>query len=117
MKLYYSASVMINLISLFCIIFRAMGNRSLRILGYIALIPIMAYPLQGEEIVHTVHFNRSDVVFRKIGEYDGVFLKGCDVSSQIGEPQLPVYTLQIMLPENQAYRSFRVIRDDRFLLG
>jgi len=107
---------MINLISLFRIIFGATGNRSLRVLSYIALIPIMAYPLQGEEIVHTLRFNRTDMTFRKIREYDGVFLKGCDVSSQIGEPQLPVYTLQIMLPENQAYRSFRVIRDEKAVL-
>jgi len=66
--------------------------------------------LHSGEIVRRLRFLRSDLEIRTIGDYDIVTMKGCDISRDVGAPQLPVYTLQIALPGGMAFRSMRVIR-------
>jgi hypothetical protein len=68
---------------------------------FIALVLIFFFGLaqaEADEIYQSVDFTIADLVFSSSQGFDVVYLKGCDITDQVGEPQLPVKLLQIALP-------------------
>ncbi len=70
----------------------------------------LSSPSEGEthQIDKEITFVRSDLEVIKEKGFDKVSLRGCDLSSRVGEPQLPVRLLHIALPSGETVRGFRV---------
>ena len=47
---------------------------------------------------HTVTFAQSDLAVAELDGYDVITLPGCDLTGEIGLPQLPVFSLTLALP-------------------
>jgi hypothetical protein len=55
-------------------------------------------PAKADELLQSVDFSMTDLVFSSSAGFDIIYLKGCDITDHIGEPQLPVKLLHIALP-------------------
>ncbi len=52
----------------------------------------------ADEISQSIDFTTADLVFSSSQGFDVVYLKGCDITDQVGEPQLPVKFFHVALP-------------------
>jgi len=53
---------------------------------------------KADEISGSVDFSTADLVFSTSTGFDIIYLKGSDITDQVGEPQLPVKLLHVGLP-------------------
>jgi len=53
---------------------------------------------KADELLQSVDFSIADLVFSASQGFDIIYLKSCDITDQVGEPQLPVKLLHIALP-------------------
>jgi hypothetical protein len=53
---------------------------------------------QSAELFQKVEFFQNDLVFSTNTGFDQIYLKGCDMTDKVGEPQLPVKQVQVVLP-------------------
>ena len=61
-----------------------------------------------------ITFNRGDISFSKIEEYDVVKLKGCDATTiDIGFPSLPRASFSLLIPNGAEVRSVEIISVDK----
>jgi hypothetical protein len=58
------------------------------------------------EVKKTMEFSLDDLLFSKSGEFDMVYLSGCNITDKIGAPQLPVKSISFSIPANS--RAVRV---------
>jgi len=73
----------------------------MRIKLFFALVLIFLLGLaqaKGDELIQSVDFSIADLVFSTSQGFDIIYLKGCDITDQVGEPQLPVKLLHVALP-------------------
>jgi len=56
----------------------------------------------------SVSFDRSDLRFSRLGSYDIVELKGCDLLAEPGHPLLPQKLLRVAIPGDSRVKSLRV---------
>jgi hypothetical protein len=56
------------------------------------------YQAKADEISQSVDFSTADLVFSTSRGFDIIYLKGCDITDQVGEPQLPMKLLHVALP-------------------
>jgi len=75
-----------------------MRNKALFLLmlGFICLLG--ANQIQSAELFQKVEFFQNDLVFSTNTGFDQIYLKGCDMTDKVGEPQLPVKQVQVVLP-------------------
>lgn len=52
----------------------------------------------ADHVDYTATFSQQDLAVTKYGGYDVLTLRGCDVSREVGRPQLPVLSLTLVLP-------------------
>ena len=50
------------------------------------------------ELSQTVGFLQEDLTFSQSAGFEVVYLRGCDITSQVGEPLLPVKQVSVILP-------------------
>lgn len=62
----------------------------------------------GGEIKKTIEFSPDALVFSKSGEFDVVYLSGCNLTDQIGAPQLPVRSISFSLPANSRVEGVEI---------
>lgn len=55
-----------------------------------------------------VIFSKSDIQMGKIKDFDVITLADCDITRRIGEPQLPVRLVHIVLPPGTKVKDFQV---------
>jgi hypothetical protein len=55
-------------------------------------------PAKADELLQSVDFSMTDLVFSSSAGFDIIYLKGCDITDHVGEPQLPVKLLHVALP-------------------
>jgi hypothetical protein len=73
-----------------------------RLLAAALLVSMIAAPaLAGadEYVEQTVRFDEGDVATQRVDTFDHVSLPGCDLTRDVGLPQLPVLPLNIALPD------------------
>jgi hypothetical protein len=64
----------------------------------LVLCPFFPGQTASEEVVHSLMFSRSELKFEKFNDYDIVRIPNCDITREIGEPQLPVRLVLIAVP-------------------
>lgn len=91
----------------------------LRILLLTALIGIWgANPGQSGELRQRIEFSLDDLTFSVSEGYDVVYLQGCEVTNQVGEPQLPVKLVQMVVPSGSEIKEVVVVSSkSEFLPG
>ncbi len=72
--------------------------------------------LRGAGTAATVSFSRGDLEILGVSGYDHIFLKGCDLTDQVGKPQLPVFIHHVALPEGAVITDVKVIETRDVLL-
>jgi hypothetical protein len=68
---------------------------------FLALVLILFFGLvqvKADELSGSVDFSTADLVFSSSKGFDIIYLKGSDITDQVGEPQLPVKLLHVALP-------------------
>ncbi|MBN2564734.1 MAG: T9SS type A sorting domain-containing protein [Candidatus Eisenbacteria bacterium] len=60
-------------------------------------------------VEHTVRFDESDLAVERIDGYDHITLPGCDLTRDVGLPQLPVLPLTIALPHGARVTDLEVV--------
>mgnify|MGYP001040446589 CR=1 FL=1 len=58
-------------------------------------------PAAAGTLVEEIRFDRQDLTFLTVGEYDVVTLRGADFTSEVGAPCLPAKTIHILLPPSK----------------
>jgi hypothetical protein len=67
----------------------------------------------ANELIQTVNFSKSSLVFEKEKEYDLVKLSQAHLMNQIGKPALPVKNIFLVLPDNAEVIGVEVISTER----
>jgi hypothetical protein len=71
---------------------------------------VLAGPAAGESYVeHVVRFDERDLVTERRSGFDHVTLTGCDVTRDVGRPQLPVLPFVITLPNGVRVTRLEVV--------
>ncbi len=73
------------------------------------------YQPQGTEVV-SIDFSVTDLAFSSSEGFDIIYLKGCDITDQVGEPQLPVKLLQVALPPGSKVEQVVVTNSESQIL-
>ncbi len=73
-----------------------MRTKAIFLLLFISLITVSQ--VRSREIYQRLSFSSDDLTFATSNGYDVVYLKGCEVTCDIGKPQLPVKLVQVALP-------------------
>ena len=60
------------------------------------------------ELSQTVRFSPQDLAFSQSAGFELVYLKGCDITDQVGEPQLPVKQVSVLLPSGSRVEEVTV---------
>ncbi|MFQ6093047.1 MAG: C25 family cysteine peptidase, partial [bacterium] len=68
---------------------------------------------QAEEIIASVSSSRSDLTFERLNGYDVVRMADCDMTREVGEPQLPVKLVHMAVPPGMKVDGFRILAVDR----
>ncbi len=69
------------------------------------------------QISQTVDFSVADLVFSASQGSDIIYLKGCEITDQVGEPQLPVKLLHVTLPPGSKVEQVRVTGSESRILS
>ncbi len=70
------------------------------------------------ELYQTVEFSSEDLVFATLNGFDVIYLRGRQMTDQVGEPQLPVRQVQIVLPVGSEVEEVAVTSSSgEFLIG
>jgi hypothetical protein len=67
----------------------------------------------ADELIQSVNFSKSSLVFEKEKEYDLVKLSQAHLMNQIGKPALPVKNIFLVLPDNAEVIGVEVISAER----
>jgi hypothetical protein len=73
-----------------------MRIRVILLAGFIAL--FCPSQTHSAELSQSVRFSPRDLTFSQSAGFEVVYLKGCDITSQVGEPLLPVKQVSVILP-------------------
>lgn len=73
-----------------------MRIKTLLFLGFIFLFGLSQ--TQSAELSQVVKFSSEDLIFSTSDGFDILYLKDCDITNKVGEPQLPVKLVQVILP-------------------
>jgi len=71
---------------------------------------------EADEIYQSVDFSTTDLVFSTSQGFDLIYLKGCDITDQVGEPQLPVKLLHVALPPGSKVEQVVVTKKESQIL-
>jgi hypothetical protein len=86
---------------------------------FLVLAAILLFGLaqaKADEISQSVDFSIADLVFSSSGGFDIIYLKGCDITDQVGEPQLPVKLLHVALPPGSKVEQVVVTKAESQIL-
>ena len=67
-------------------------------------------------ITHKTLFQKSDLKFSKLENYDVVRIEGMEMSNEVGAPQLPVYLINLAIPKGERVERIDVVQSDFELL-
>ncbi|MGB2805138.1 MAG: C25 family cysteine peptidase [Candidatus Zixiibacteriota bacterium] len=73
-----------------------MRIRVILLAGFIAFFCLSQ--AHSAELSQSVRFSPQDLTFSQSAGFEVVYLRGCDITSQVGEPQLPVKQVSVLLP-------------------
>ena len=73
-----------------------MRIRIILLAGFITLFCLSQ--AHSAELSQSVRFSPQDLTFSQSAGFEVVYLRGCDITSQVGEPQLPVKQVSVILP-------------------
>lgn len=89
----------------------------MRYLGYIFIL-VGINSVFASSITQRLTFYKQDLKSTRIKGYELITLAGCDLTQRIGEPQLPVYVANILLPSGARVDGIRITTARReFLPG
>jgi hypothetical protein len=89
----------------------------IKILPVLVLLLILGLAqAKGDELFQSVDFSVADLVFSSSEGYDILYLKDCDLTDQVGEPQLPVKLLHVALPSGSKVEGVEVTRVESQIL-
>ena len=71
---------------------------------------------EADEIYQSVDFSTTDLVFSTSQGFDLIYLKGCDITDPVGEPQLPVRLLHVALPPGSKVEQVVVTKSESQIL-
>jgi len=74
-------------------------------------------PAAAGTLLEEVRFDRADLVFTTIGEFDLVTLPSADFTKEIGAPLLPAQTIHILLPPASRLSGVKIVGLEREVLG
>jgi hypothetical protein len=63
----------------------------------------------AEELSQIVLFDDGDLVLESVDGWDAVRLRGCDITSELGRPELPVLPLTLALPPGARVTALDVV--------
>lgn len=89
---------------------RAFTYRSILLLTLI-LMGGGSKPSNGSEDVlkESLTFPKSDLVFSKVEGYDRVILAGYDLTAKVGEPQLPIWLVNLVIPDGARVEEVEIL--------
>ncbi|MBC7185777.1 MAG: hypothetical protein H5U38_01960 [Calditrichaeota bacterium] len=67
-------------------------------LTVVAFVLLAACSVHGGEYRHTVTFSEMEVALENVQGFTRVTMKGCELTEEVGEPQLPVRVVRLALP-------------------
>ncbi len=73
-----------------------MRIKTLFLVGFIFLSGLSQ--AESAELSQTLQFFTDDLIFSKSDGFDMLYLKGCEITDKVGEPQLPVKLVHMVLP-------------------
>ncbi len=76
----------------------------------------LANTLHSGTINHTLSFSKNDLIVSKYGNYDVIYINGCEFSSEIGKPLLPKYVLNFLLPPKAKVSNINVTKVEKSIL-
>ncbi|UCE18929.1 MAG: immune inhibitor A, partial [Gemmatimonadota bacterium] len=77
------------------------------------LFPFFIGNTASEEIVTSVTFSRSELTFERFENYDIVRMVHCDITREVGEPQLPVKMFHIAVPAGMKVSHIEILSIER----
>jgi hypothetical protein len=84
-------------------------RESYRKVSYIGLIFLLGIPLLSiASISYECYYDKSSIIIEKVEGEDLIWIKGCGVIEEEGEPILPVDFINLIIPENQIAKSVKV---------
>jgi hypothetical protein len=87
-------------------------------LGTCFFLGVILNPLHSASTIASVSFDPDELYISGTQDYDHIFLKGCDLTDQVGSPQLPVYVYHLSLPPGVAIKDVKLINSmDELLSG
>lgn len=63
----------------------------------------------AEIIVHKVSFDKNHLVFKKVNGYDFVTMNHLDVTFVVGDPQLPIQIVNIIIPDGEKIARIEIV--------
>ena len=66
------------------------------------------FPACAKVIRHTVHFNKSDLVFSQLFQHDIIKMKGLELSYEVGSPQLPFCPINLMISDGEKIERIEI---------
>ncbi len=89
---------------------RAFTYRSILLLTLILMGGSSKLSNGSEDVLkESLTFSRSELVFSKLKGYDQVFLAGCDLTANVGEPQLPVRLVNLVIPDGARVEEVEIL--------
>ena len=78
----------------------------------VAVLLIASGQIAAGEITTSVSFSTTDLMFETLEEYDVVKLARCDITREVGEPQLPVKLVHVALPAGAEMDRVEIVSAD-----
>ena len=92
---------------------RRVGSATATYLGLSLLALVSAaLPAVAATVDHTVVLKEQDLTFGRYHGFDVVTLAGCEISGDVGKPQLPVLPLTIALPDGARPTGLEIVSAD-----
>jgi hypothetical protein len=76
------------------------------VVGFVFLLGLSQ--TQSAELSQMVEFSPEDLIFSTSDGFDILYLKGCDITNEVGEPQLPVKLVHVILPSGSKVEKVMV---------
>ncbi|MCK4409231.1 MAG: hypothetical protein KAW67_04055, partial [Candidatus Eisenbacteria sp.] len=73
------------------------------------LLSLAASGVWSAHLDHTVSFDESELTVTELDGYDVIALRGCDVTREVGLPQLPVFSLTLALPAGARVSELEIL--------
>ncbi len=88
-----------------------MDKRCLRVGLLLGSLFLLLLPAEGwaGRVTKTIRFSQDELKLEKLNGFDRVSLAGCDITREVGKPQLPVKVIHFAIPPGEKFLGFKIL--------